>query len=297
MNLIDHLEKLKYFHEVARLGSMKKASEVILISQPSLTKSIKILEETIGSPLFIRLPRGVKLTKEGNTLFNFSQKLFVSITNIEQNLTRPNDPFSGSLNIGTYDSIAIYFWPNFLKKVITKHIHLDIHLTTGRSIEIQEKLEAGKLDLALIVDPKESKNIAVEMIKTDYFNFYESTLKKKVYKKIEDAPIIFMPSATIGRDTLADLVLKMKTENRKQFSTSSLESVKELTLNGLGIGLLPEMIVKKLVKQKKIKKVSTQLIKNNAGVGSHQIGIAYNRHKKESVLIKNIIHEIKKEKL
>ena len=109
MNLADHLEKLKYFYEVGRLGSLKRASESVFISQPSLTKSIKILEDVIGSPLFIRLPRGMKLTKEGEILHSHCQKLFASITNIEQELTYPDDPLAGSLRIGTYDSIAIYF--------------------------------------------------------------------------------------------------------------------------------------------------------------------------------------------
>ena len=76
MNLKDHLEKLEYFYEVAKQGSFKKASQNVYISQPSLTKSIKVLEEAIGEDLFVRFPRGVKLTKRGDILFEFCHDLF-----------------------------------------------------------------------------------------------------------------------------------------------------------------------------------------------------------------------------
>ena len=159
MNLTDHLEKLKYFHEVARLGTLKQASETVFISQPSLTKSIKILEEVIESPLFIRMPRGMKLTHEGELLYSYTQKLFASIADMEQKLSHPEDPMAGSLRIGTYDSIGTYFWPKFLKSFLNRYKKLEIELTTGRSSEMQTQLEAGKLDLILIVDPKASENI------------------------------------------------------------------------------------------------------------------------------------------
>lgn len=292
MNLTDHLEKLNYFYEVARLGSLKKASETVFISQPSLTKSIKILEDVIGSPLFIRLPRGMKLTKEGEVLYSHCQKLFATVTDMEQELSYPDDPLAGSLKVGTYDSIGIYFWPKFLKKFLLKNERLDIELVTGRSYEMQEKLDSGLLDLILIVDPKATQNIEVDILKKDSFKFYQTTNSKKVYKSIETAPIIAMPTASAGIQSIKDLLNKTKIEKRKIHSTSSLESAKELTINGIGIGLLPQMVAKSAIESKKIKEVKLKELPIT-GVGQHTIGIGYNSYRKDSELIKALIKAIK----
>lgn len=78
MHLRDHLEKLHYFFEVAKAGSIKAASETLHITQPSITKSIKILEEVVGRPLFIRQPRGMSLTEEGELFTEILSRAFLS---------------------------------------------------------------------------------------------------------------------------------------------------------------------------------------------------------------------------
>jgi DNA-binding transcriptional LysR family regulator len=292
MNITDHLEKLKYFYEVARVGSLKAASEVVFISQPSLTKSIKILEEVIGSHLFIRLPRGMKLTKEGEVLYSYCQKLFGSIAEMEQKLSHPDDPLAGTLRIGTYDSIAVYFWPKFLQKFLIKYKNLNIELTTGRSSEMQEKLDNGELDLILIVDPKANLNIKVETLRTDYFKLYQTTKKTKVYKSIDDAPILAMPNTLVGVQTIKDLLFRSGLGPRETFSISSLESIKELAINGIGFGLLPQMVAKEPLAQGKIEEVKVSKFPSK-GIGKHSIGVAYHTYRKESVIIKELLKAIK----
>ena len=293
MYLDDHLEKLRYFYEVARLGSMKKASEAVFITQPSLTKSIKTLEEAVGSSLFIRMPRGVKLTREGEILFQFCHGLFASITNLEQKLSHPDDPMAGSLRVGTYDSIGIYFWPKFLKSFLPKFPQLELEMSTGRSNDMQDKLENGQVDLALIIEPRTSANIIVETIQKDTFRLYATTSKKTVYESIQDAPLILMESAIAGGQSLNEVLASYGLDEHKLYKTSSLESVKELALNGIGIGFLPQMVAQGPVSKKKLKEISIGKIPSK-GVGEHKIGLAYQKARKDSPLITTLIQEIKK---
>ncbi len=295
MKLTDHLEKLKYFYEVASTGSLKGASKVVHISQPSLTKSIKILEDVVGSNLFVRLPRGMKLTQEGEVLYLYCQNLFSSITDIEQKLAHPNDSLAGSLRIGTYDSIGIYFWPKFLQKFLLKYDKLDIQLLTGRSAEIQDKLDAGQIDIALIVNPKKSPGIEVDILNNDAFKLYESC-SDKVYKKGSEAPIIAMPTASVGTETIRDILNGIGFGERKIYTTSTLESVKELTLHGIGMGLLPEMVAKSPLSSKKIREVKHKGLPKE-GIGPHAIGIAYHSNRRNSKIIEVLIKEIKNHKL
>jgi DNA-binding transcriptional LysR family regulator len=291
MYLHDHLEKLRYFFEVARLGSLKKASDSVFITQPSLTKSIKSLEEVIGRQLFIRKPRGVELTKEGKILFQFCHQLFAMVKDVEQQLSFPDDPLAGSLRVGTYNSIGIYFWPSFLKTFLPKYPQIDFELTTGRSLDMQKKLEAGELDLILVIEPKKSAQIEIETLKKDSFRLYETTKAKKVYDNQKDTPLIVMPDAVTGNSTVKDSLSKEQIADRKVYLNSSLESVKELTLNGIGQGLLPQFVAKELVSKKKLKEVKQAPFKK--GIGHHTVGLAYQSARKDSPLIKTLIDELK----
>ena len=64
-----NLDLYRVFHYVARLGSISRASEELYVSQPAVSQSIKRLEEQLGVRLLIRTPRGVRLTQEGETLY------------------------------------------------------------------------------------------------------------------------------------------------------------------------------------------------------------------------------------
>ena len=192
MRLKENLEKLPYFYEVAKSGSMKKAAEAIYLTQPSLTKSIKALEEALGVELFIRQPRGVVLTSEGKILFDYCHELFHSISDVEEKLSNPMDINAGHLRVGTYESIAAYFWPKFLHHFSEVYPRLNIELTTGRSNYIQTKLEQNEIDLSLIVSPKKSSNLIIEKIFEDSFFLYRGPHAKF---KIDTAPLILMPEA------------------------------------------------------------------------------------------------------
>ncbi|MEZ4744109.1 MAG: LysR family transcriptional regulator [Bdellovibrionota bacterium] len=295
MYLQDHLEKLAYFYKVASLGSVKDASKALNLTQPSVTKSIKALEEAIGSNLFIRKPRGMSLTKEGELLKKYCHTLFAQIKDIEVKLKSPDDPLAGSLKVGTYDSIAIYFWPKFLKKFLKKYTKLDLELTTDRSRNIQRQVEAGELDLGLIIEPNPSHLLEVINLSVDTFQLYVSTKMSK--SEIESAmtPLIFMPDALAdeNQNRLAHL-LGVRNISRKQFKTSSLESAKELVVGGIGIGLLPKMVAEDAIIKKKIKVFRPNYFPK-AGLGMHHIGLVFPKYSVNSAPLQTLIEEIKQQ--
>ncbi len=291
MKLLDHLEKLRYFYEVANCKSMKKAAEKVFITQPSLSKSIKLLEEVIGHELFVRLPRGVRLTTEGETLYSYCHELFNSLEDLEKRLDHGDDPMAGSLRVGTYDSIGIYFWPDFLKDFLPKYPNLSLDLTTGRSSHMREKLENGEVDIAFIVRPVEGAQVDVVKIYEDRFKFYEMSRGKKVYSSIDDAPLILMVESLGASGGVDQFLGEVNMLGRKVYQTSSLESAKELCLKGLGIGLLPELVAQSLVKSKKIKEVKVKGFKD--GLFPHDIGILIHKSRKNSILVKQVIESIK----
>lgn len=293
MYMHEHLEKLRYFYEVARLGSMKKASEAVFVTQPSLSKSIKVLEEVVGHELFVRLPRGVRMTEEGEILFNYCHELFASLGDLEARLENTGDPMAGSLRVGTYDSIGIYFWPKFLRDFLPKYPNLSLELTTGRSRLMIDRLEAGELDLILVINPRKVSSIVVDIIGEDSFKFYRTTRKKAVFSELASAPLILMPDSFAPGDNIKDKLSGFNLEERKIYTTSSLESSKELAINGLGLGFLPQRVAEDAVQQGKLTEVDLGKGSGKAGLFPHTLGLAYPKNKKGNPLFMQVIQEIK----
>jgi len=292
MYLREHLEKLHYFYEIAQLGSMKKASQAVFVTQPSLSKSMKILEEVVGHELFIRLPRGVKMTEAGEVLYQYCHELFSSLKSVEKRLESLEDPMAGSLRVGTYDSIGIYFWPAFLKKFLAKFPNLSIEMTTGRSRQMQDLLNKGELDLILVINPDESAQSIIQVLREDRFKFYRSTKKKLLFENLEEAPFIVMPDSFAPGESVRDKLNPFKIDERKIYSMSSLESVKELTLNGLGLGFLPEGVAGAAVEKGQLEAVDLGH-KSKSGLFPHKVSLSYHKARDGHPLLETLIQEIK----
>ncbi len=86
-HLKDHVEKLFYFQVAAEKGSIHRAAVVLSITQSSLSTSIKVLEQSIGTLLFDRSPAGVKLTTDGKIVYEYSKKLSKEIQDLEMKLS------------------------------------------------------------------------------------------------------------------------------------------------------------------------------------------------------------------
>ncbi len=288
-----HLEKLIYFFEIAKLGSINAASKELNITQPSLTKSIKILESAIGQKLFTRLPRGMKVTEHGEILLNYCHDFFARINELELALSNPKDPYAGSLRVGTYDSIAIYFWPKFLKIFLKKYPKIELELTTGRSKEIQLKIEKGQLDIGLIIEPTPSPYVENIILKKDSFLFYKSTKNNNLFKSDKTSPLIYMADAHMGaKGQVIQNLINSSKNNRKIYKTSSLESAKELAINGLGISLLPTLVAQEEVKKNNLKKISLESFPTKKHT-EHSIGIVYSKHRKSSIILQELINNLK----
>jgi DNA-binding transcriptional LysR family regulator len=199
---------------------------------------------------------------------------------------------AGSLRVGTYDSISIYFWPKFLRDFLPKYPNLSLEISTGRSREMQEKLDKGELDLILIINPKKSATVVIEGIRKDVFKFYKSTRKKTVFENEESAPFILMPDSFAPGQNLKDKLGGFGVEDRKIYSTSSLESVKELTLNGLGLGFLPEFVCHDHVEKGALEVVDLGK-GSKSGLFPHTLGIGFQKGRKENPLLLKVIEEIR----
>ena len=155
-----HLSQYRIFYEVARCGNISRAAKELYISQPAISKAISKLEENLNAKLFIRNSRGVQLTKEGSVLFQHIHSAFESINRGERELKRIHDFHIGHLRLGVSNTLCKYVLLPYLKGFVEQYPHVNISIESQATNHTLEMLDAKKIDLGLVAEPKNRKGLS-----------------------------------------------------------------------------------------------------------------------------------------
>lgn len=161
--IIENLDLYRTFYTVARTGSLTKAAELLFITQPSVSYAIKQLEEHLGLPLFIRKPKGVELTIEGQTLYHHVSEGIHSLLIGEKAVEQFKELQRGEVRIGTSDTLCKYFLLPYLESYHQEYPDISLHLTHGKTPEIVGWLREGRMDCGIVHLP----------INSDWFDVIE----------------------------------------------------------------------------------------------------------------------------
>lgn len=286
--LKQHLEKLISFHAIARSGTMLKASKVLGISQPALTKSMQSLEDALSLKLFNRHQRGMALTEAGKELFVFCEKLFSELPSVEQKLKSPGE-MSGVLRVGSYETLGVSFWPKILKRIYKTYPDLQIKIVTESPNTLWKKLDDGILDLIVDAEPPVQEKYFSKIIYSDKFGIY---IKPGTYFS-EDKPLLFsFVQRAFDRNgkTIEDHLRNHKIEYNLLYDFDSFTSVKAVTLEGLAIGVLPSVSVTNDLKKGDLQEVT---IKGLTSFGEHRVCATSLEERRKDVQISAVIKVIK----
>ena len=247
--LAKHTEKLNYFYVMATSGSLQASARKLGLSAPTLSYNLKHLEEITGTQLMIRSNKGVRLTERGELLLVFCRKLFKELDQVERLMTNPKMESVTRIKVGTYPSIAVYFWPHVLAAIGTDS-SLSVSIMTNRSQVVQEALYRRDIDLALTVETNPMQGVIHhELYKDDYAFYASSTWKGSQISRdqMRDSTIMYIPDAKDreGR-SLRQYLLGWDLPFKEEFELDSLEVVSEFIKRGYGLGILPTQVANSL---------------------------------------------------
>ena len=235
------IRTLRYFLAVAREENMSRAAELLHVTQPTLSKALKALEDELGKKLFTRHSFSIALTEEGVLLRNRAEDLVSMADKIEKEFLSLDELTGGELYFGLAESYQIRYLAREIRTFKLSYPGLRYHITSGDTEQVTEKLDKGLLDFAVICEtPDERKYHFVPFPKADYFGAAIPT----------DSPLAGKESIT--PDDLAGLPLfcsEQSWENdirpwaKERFSALRLEGSFRLAYNGSmfakeGLGIL-----------------------------------------------------------
>lgn len=150
------LRVLNYFLTVANEKTISKAAKVLHLSQPTLSKQLKDLEDELGVQLFIRGNRQITLTEDGLYLQNRGKEIFSLVNTTTSNLQK-NEVISGDIMIGGGETRAFQSISVLLNQLMATYPDIKVHLYSGNADDVKEKIDQGILDFGLVIDPVEKK--------------------------------------------------------------------------------------------------------------------------------------------
>jgi DNA-binding transcriptional LysR family regulator len=142
--------RLKVFHTVAQRLSFTKAATELFITQPAVTKHIKELEQQLNAQLFKRFGNSIALTTAGDTVFQYSERIFQLYTELNTELAQLNNVEAGTLHIGASTTVAQTILPKILALFKKTYPAVDFTFTQGNTDVITQQVLAEKVDIAIV---------------------------------------------------------------------------------------------------------------------------------------------------
>lgn len=144
------IQQLKYFLEIVKRGSFTAAAAELNISQSSLSKHLKALEEELGVRLLDRSTRSFKVTGAGEEFYEFASRTIEEYNELQSKMDSHRDKIKRTLTIGTIPVMSQYGITSLIASFIKQQGDIDVGIIEGRSHEILELLDSRKIDLAFI---------------------------------------------------------------------------------------------------------------------------------------------------
>lgn len=206
------IRTLRYFLAVAREENMTRAAEMLHVTQPTLSKQLRSLEDELGKKLFTRHSFSIKLTDEGILLRDRAEDLIGMADRIEKEFISLDDITGGDLYFGLAESYQISLLARELHKLKQNYPGLKYHITSGDTEQVIDKLDKGLLDFVVLAeDPDRSKYEFIPFPEADVWGLImpsDSPLSKKKSIKVND--IIGLPLFCSGQGWENDIPLWAK---------------------------------------------------------------------------------------
>ena len=258
-----NLQYLKAFYVTVQLNSISKAAKELHLTQPGLSMQIQSLEKDLEVILLTRSNRGVKLTEAGEVVFDYANTILSMKDNIERDLKNLKSN-KKELLIGSCKAVGEYALPCSIYIYKQDYDDVDINFEINNTDNVIKSLLDRTINIGIIHGNKITENVKTEKITFDRLLLVTSLpLMKNVitldeFKKL---PLIFRESESGTHQTikqaLANHNIKIEDLNII-YELNSMEAIKTSVLSGKGISFIPELSIKRELKDGNLKEIKIE---------------------------------------
>ena len=247
-----NLELYKVFYYVAKNKNITQSANELMVSQPAVSKSIKVLERDLNTKLFNRNNDGVSLNNAGEILYNKIKKAMELVISAEQDIDSLNNMEQGTINIGAGNTIMQRYLMPYIKEFHEKYPNINVIVHTVITEELIKRAQVGLVDIVFthlpntipdtfdIIKLKKLHDILVVNKDSKYLN---KTINKKDLKEL---PLVLLPYRASNRKNFNKFCLKNNIVINPLMEIGNDLIIEDCAQNGLGVGL----VVKEYVQNK-----------------------------------------------
>lgn len=281
-------ELYRIFYIVAKNGNITRASKELLISEPAVSKSIKNLEGYLGAPLFTRTKKGVNLTTEGITLYEYISKGIEYFKSGEAKFNELINLESGTIRIGINTTLTKEFLMPYLETFHKLYPNINIEIRTNLTSELKSMLKDGLIDMHILNLTNEETKNDFNIIKcktiTDCFVSNKPIKEKISIKDLNNYPLILQDKNSNTRKFLDDFANKYEITLKPKIEIGSYYLVSEFSRIGLGIGYVTKNYIKNNLDKKEL-----FIVPIKEKIPSREIGILLNKNTTPNFSTKELI--------
>ena len=289
-----NLELYKTFYYVAKSGNITQASKELMISQPAVSKAIKVLERDLNTTLFNRKKDGVSLNNAGELLFNKIKKSIELIISAEEDINSLNNMEKGTINIGAGNTIMQRYLMPFIKEFHELYPGINVIVHTLVTPELIKKAQVGLVDIVFthlpnnIPDDFEITKIKKlhDILVVNKDSIYKDKLIKK--KDLETLPLILLPYTASNRKNFDKFCQSNDIIIHPLMEIGNDLIVEDCALSGLGVGLVVKEYVQSKLDSKELFELNT-----NFDFGEKDLVCIVEQSRKNNILIKKFIELLK----
>ena len=279
-----NIQKYMSFVKTVEYGSFTKAAGILNYSQSGISRMISDLEKEWKITLPERSKKGLKLTSDGLKIFPYAKSLVSEYEKLQIQVDELNGLQTGIIRIGTFSSVATHWLPNIIKAFSKDYPNIDYELLLGDYSEIEEWIMQGRVDCGFLRLPThpELETIFLENDKlmavippdhplADRDKFPVDALSGESFMLLEKG----------GKAEISDILERYGVKPRVHFTTWDDYAVMSMVESGLGISILPQLILKRISYNIVIKELDPPACR--------RIGLAFKNKKTASVAVKRVI--------
>lgn len=243
------IKEFEYVIALAEAGSLSLASEKLFLSQPSLSKFLKKLENSLGTTLFMRTSTGIQLTNSGKIYVDNAEKILQAYRRTKNKINDIENLDAGRVDFGISTYRGSYLFPKIFKKFNSCYPNVDIIVHEHHSVYLEELISKGKLDMALIAKPIITKDIKSYSLLEDevvlvahkeyplksQIHYYDSGAMWVDFEDISNERFLLSPPPTILGKIARTLFQNINVQANSINQNCSAEMAIALANEGIGI--------------------------------------------------------------
>ncbi len=256
----NNIQKYLAFVETVDKGSFTKAADTLNYAQSTVSKMIADLEKEWGISLLERNKKGVCLTSSGEQILPYARRILRDFDEMQQKINAINGIQSGTVRIGTFSSVAINWLPDIFAKFQEDYPGINMEILLGDYEEVEKWIAGGRVDCGFLRLPAGSDFDVILLMKDEYkavlpLNHPLAEKKMLDYSDLNDQPFLLLEHG--GKTEVSDLLEKYHVHPNIRFTTWEDYAIMSMVEKGLGIGVLPDLILRRIPYQIAIRSFQT----------------------------------------